>query len=87
MKKTLQIAILILAGCGIPAMAQTAGFTRWCEQGGVPAQTSGLPSSNKLLGIVPQCDVTVYLTGTLTKRRSIQMLIARYINEPVQSHD
>jgi hypothetical protein len=46
--------------------AQTSAFNGYCTQGSVSSLTSGLPSSNKLQGLIPQCTVTVYLTGTVT---------------------
>ena len=55
------MALAVLAAHG-----QTAAFNGYCTQGGVSAQTSGLPSTNKLQGIIPQCDVEVFLTGTTT---------------------
>lgn len=64
MKKILAFSILALAV--LAAHGQTAAFNGYCTQGGVSAQTSGLPSTNKLQGIIPQCDVEVFLTGTTT---------------------
>jgi hypothetical protein len=47
--------------------AQTVAYNGFCAQGATPAVTSGLQSSNSLLGLIPQCTVTVYLTGTSIK--------------------
>lgn len=49
------------------AKSQTAAFNGWCALGGTQSLTSGLPSSNYTLGVIPNCLVTVYLTGTNTK--------------------
>ncbi len=57
----LVIALMIFA---VPAIAQTAAFNGFCEQGGVSSLTSGLPSANKLQGVIPLCNVEVFLTGT-----------------------
>jgi len=47
--------------------AQTpSALNGYCVQGAVSALTSGLPSANKLQGVVSQCNVEVYLTGTTT---------------------
>jgi hypothetical protein len=64
MKRILAFSILALAV--LAAHGQTAAFNGYCTQGGVSAQTSGLPSTNKLQGIIPQCNVEVFLTGTTT---------------------
>lgn len=44
----------------------TAAFNGYCTLGATVSSTSGLKSSNFLQGVIPQCKVTVYLTGTLT---------------------
>lgn len=49
-----------------PALAQYSPVQGSCTQGGTQAQTSGLPSTNYLQGVIPGCTVTVYLTGTTT---------------------
>lgn len=47
--------------------AQTLGaVTGWCNLGASQANVGGRSSSNYLQGIVPQCNVTVYLAGTQT---------------------
>ena len=62
MKKILTLAVLIISA---PLFSQTAPLPiHDCIQEGVQAKTSGLLSSNYLLGIVPYCLVTVYDTGT-----------------------
>ena len=64
MKRWLLLGIVCVARV---AFAQTyAPIQNYCSMGGVSALTSGLSSTNKLLGIVPSCTVTVYLTGTTT---------------------
>ena len=50
----------------VPSFASTAAITGYCTLGATPAKTSGLSSSNQLQGVIPQCTVTVYLTGTTT---------------------
>lgn len=47
--------------------AQLTSLQGWCTQGATPAIVQGLTSLNKLQGIVPNCTVTIYLTGTTTK--------------------
>ena len=61
--------ILFLLALLFPVVlgAQTAAYNGYCVQGGVSAVTSGQNSTNKLQGIIPYCNITVYLTGTLTK--------------------
>lgn len=49
------------------ATAQIAAINGYCNMGGTPSITSGLKSSNYLQGVIPNCTVTVYLTGTTTK--------------------
>ena len=60
--------ILLFLACllALPAAAQTAAFNGLCFDGGRSAVTQGSSSTNKLLGIIPSCTVTVYLTGTTT---------------------
>ena len=48
------------------AAQTTAAFNGVCMQGAVSSLTSGLPSTNKLQGLIPQCNVAVYNTGMLT---------------------
>src|SRR5579864_5873152 len=60
------MAVLIALGGG-SALAQNGTIQGYCDQGGVSAQVSGLPSTNKLQGNIPSCTITVYLTGTQTK--------------------
>jgi hypothetical protein len=64
-----QILFLALLVAPLLAMAQTSGnrpISGWCTAGATSASTQGLPSTNKLQGIVPRCTVGVYLTGTTT---------------------
>jgi hypothetical protein len=51
----------------LAAHAQTDTIQGACTQEGVTASLSGIPSTNRLDGIIPGCIVTVYLTGTTTK--------------------
>ncbi len=48
-------------------LGQTGTVQNFCVQGASQATTSGLNSSNYLQGIIRQCKVTVYLTGTTNK--------------------
>lgn len=48
----------------IGAKAQVAAISGSCIVGAVQAQTQGLKSSNFQQGVIPNCTVTVYLTGT-----------------------
>lgn len=58
--------ILILAMLLIPTgtLGQTAAVNGYCNLGAAQAVTSGLDSSNYLQGIVPNCTVMIYYTGT-----------------------
>lgn len=58
-------AILFLLGCG-EIYAQTGAVSNFCVQGAQSANVSGLPSTNKLQGVIPDCQVKVYLSGTTT---------------------
>ena len=64
MKKLLLIAALLFP---LHCLAQTDAIQGACTQEGVSALTSGLPSTNRLTGIIPFCTVTVYFTRTTTK--------------------
>lgn len=64
MKKIIALGFLFVASL---AYSQTAVLPVYdCVQNGVQAVTSGLKSSNYQLGVVPYCQVTVFLTGTTT---------------------
>jgi hypothetical protein len=63
MKKILFLLALLFP---VAVHAQTAAYSGFCDQGATSATTSGLNSTNKLQGIIPYCNVEVYLTGTLT---------------------
>jgi len=47
-------------------LAQNGAVQRYCDFGASQAIVSGLRSSNYQQGDIPQCTVTVYLTGTTT---------------------
>ncbi len=53
-------------GLALPLFGQIGVVQGHCYQGGTPATTSGMSSSNFLQGIIPACTVTVYLHGTTT---------------------
>jgi hypothetical protein len=61
------LVCFIFLSLPLDVRAQVGAVTGFCEQGAVSSATSGLPSTNKLQGVIPQCLVTVYLTGTLNK--------------------
>ena len=63
MKHLYALCVLIFANS---LFAQIAAVNGYCNLGGAQSVTSGLSSSNYLLGIIPSCTVTVYLTGTTT---------------------
>ena len=62
-----RIILLLAVLCSVPAFAQTAAIQGFCDLGGAQARTSGLNSTNYQQGIIPSCQITVYLTGTTTK--------------------
>ena len=64
MKKWMLCIALALAPTRL--LAQTGAVTGFCDQGARHATTSGLPSSNYQQQLIPQCTITVYLTGTTT---------------------
>jgi hypothetical protein len=64
MRKLWALLLLLVPALG---MAQTDALNGWCDLGSTSAQVQGLNSTNKLQGSIPQCTVTVYLTGTTTK--------------------
>jgi hypothetical protein len=61
-----RISLLLMLLIPTALAAQTAAFNGYCTQGSVSSTTSGLPSSNKLQGLIPQCQVEVFLTRTTT---------------------
>src|SRR5271168_5121288 len=68
MRKILQFAFLFaFAVAGHFTQAQTSVVQGFCSTGGVKVLTSGLPSSTTVQGSYPNCLVTVYNTGTITK--------------------
>ena len=61
-----KLALLLLLAAPV-LKAQTAALPVYdCTQHGTQALTSGLKSTNFQQGIVPSCQVTIYLTGTTT---------------------
>ena len=64
MKKFLQFVLFIMLS--IPLYAQNAAVNRYCDLAAAQAATSGLLSSNYQQGLIPQCTVTVFYTGTHT---------------------
>ena len=67
MKRLALIPLLLFFLFAGRVSAQNAAFNGWCTLGGTQSLSSGIPSSNYLLGVIPNCLVTVYLTGTTTK--------------------
>ena len=60
--------IFLVAICvSVVAHAQYYPISGFCVKGADPAKVSGLPSTNYLQGVIPNCTVTVYLTGTTNK--------------------
>jgi hypothetical protein len=64
--KRICVLVALLFACG-EAFSQSSAFNGYCSLGGTSAITQSLNSTNKLLGIINGCTVTVYITGTLTK--------------------
>jgi hypothetical protein len=64
MKQLLALIVILAAST---ATSQTAAVNGYCTTGAMPSIISGLKSSNYLQGVIPQCLVTVYLTGTTNK--------------------
>jgi hypothetical protein len=62
MKKVLLFLFLIVT----PMFSQTGVVSGYCNLGATQANTSGLKSTNYLQGVIPDCTVKVYLTGTTT---------------------
>jgi hypothetical protein len=59
--------LAFLLGLTSAANAQANGLSNgWCAQGAVAALVQGLSSTNRLLGVIPSCTITVYLHGTQT---------------------
>lgn len=58
------IVFAVMPAC---AHAQFFGYTNYCQAGGQFVFLSGMQSSTKVQASYPQCVVTVYLTGTITK--------------------
>lgn len=48
----------------LPLVAQNGAINRFCDNGANHSSTSGLQSSNYMQGIIPQCHVAVYYTGS-----------------------
>ncbi len=65
--RKLGLLFLLLLGLGPSVVrAQTDAIQGYCDNGGKHAVTQGLGSTNFQQQIIPQCTVTVYLTGTTT---------------------
>lgn len=65
MRKILLYVVLLFLP--VAAFGQTGALTGYCQLGATSATVSGLNSTNKLQGIIPQCVVTVFNTGTTNK--------------------
>lgn len=60
--------ILLALALLLPAtLSAQIAYNGVCAKGNIFAQVSGLHSANSFYGTFPQCTITVYLTGTLTK--------------------
>jgi uncharacterized cupin superfamily protein len=66
MRRLLFALLLFAAASAIPAPAQNGSWQNWCQAGNIPANVSGIASSNPLQGSFPLCQVEVFLTGTPT---------------------
>ncbi len=67
MKKNFLVLTIFISAFIASARAQSVGAIQgFCDIGGKQAMTSSLPSSNYLQGIIPNCKVEVFLTGTTT---------------------
>lgn len=62
--KTKTLLLFLALFISSPLFAQYGATSGYCNLGATKAKTQGLNSTNTLQGIVPQCTVTVYLTGT-----------------------
>lgn len=60
-KLYLFLALLFISS---PLFAQYGAINGYCNLGATKAKTQGLNSTNYLQGVIPQCTVTVYQTGT-----------------------
>lgn len=66
MRKLLQIAIVLFLAHS--AFGQDLGhFQEWCQAGGQKVVLQGLQSITQVQASYPQCQVTVYFSGTTTK--------------------
>jgi len=74
--------LFLLALLPLSAIGQTAAVNGFCNQGGTPALTQGMSSTNKLQGITPSCIVTVYLTGTSTAAAIFKDSIGTVLGNP-----
>jgi hypothetical protein len=66
MKRWLILLFAMLGALPL-ARAQNGAVTGFCVQGGVPATTQGLGSTNTLQGVIPSCTITVFYAGTTTQ--------------------
>ena len=82
MKKIVCLLALLFP---IAVHAQTAAYSGFCDQGATSATTSGLTSTNKLQGIIPYCNVEVYLTGTLNKATIYKDALNTPLTNPFQA--
>jgi len=64
MKRFIWLTVLLMAGT--MTWSQNRSLTGWCYMGATKASTSGISSTNLLQGVIPSCEVTVFLTGTTT---------------------
>jgi hypothetical protein len=89
MRKTILFLLAFFAPIAllfpIAAHAQTSAWNGSCDQEATSAVTSGLPSTNKLQGIIPYCNITVYLTGTTTKATIYKDAINTTLTNPYQA--
>ncbi len=62
----MRLKLLIAFAFAVTLHATTARYNNWCTQGGKTVITTGVAGAPKVMGSYPQCQVAVYLTGTVT---------------------
>lgn len=82
MRRRILLPIIAALLWPLHAIGQTDALNGFCSQGGVSAAVQGLNSTNKLAGIIPSCQVTVFLTGTTTKAALFKDAIGTTLSNP-----
>ena len=68
------------------ALGQNSLYTNFCVSGAQQSLTSGLASSNYLEGVIPQCLVTVFLSGTMTQATIYSNASGTALTNPFQAN-